>query len=487
MHIKQPRRNFSYRLGGIGLGLLAALALALIFPTAPDDVTATEFPSFSTQINTRMATYVRSSIAVSMTNSAAIVDLVPTSTGSFAESSEVALSVATNNTTGYGLYLSTGDNTSTLSLKNSQGETATIDPVSGFLTSDNYKEHLNSWGYNLQSTQPDITTPTTTGEYKALPKEGEEPVVETKKLSSEDSYTLKFATAISTNLPSGMYSNTVVASVVANPLEVKSLTDITTMQEMTANICTISSEGETKKLIDTRDNNEYQVTKLRDGNCWMTENLKLTAPDEPIETGSEVKGRKLTSADSDISEGREWIMAPTYTEVTKENTTSDDPNFLATYTMEATTAKGYGTYYTFNSATAGTGQNVTANGQNDPTVPYEKGNAPDSVCPKGWKLPLVKAEDNGSFRKLFKAYNVSTTADLLVEPLNFAESNMVSVGSNGGGFGGAGKGQGYYWTRVSATRTTAWGLDFNPTGYAPGYDGTRRNARTVRCVAVSQQ
>lgn len=61
---------------------------------------------------------------------------------------------------------------------------------------------------------------------------------------------------------------------VSGPLKT-TLTDISTMQEMTSKICQDSVLNETKQLKDTRDGKLYWVAKLPDEQCWMTQNLDL--------------------------------------------------------------------------------------------------------------------------------------------------------------------------------------------------------------------
>ncbi len=52
------------------------------------------------------------------------------------------------------------------------------------------------------------------------------------------------------------------------------LSDISTMQEMTAEICNNTPEHYSKPLTDTRDSQSYQVTKLKGTvGCWMTQNM----------------------------------------------------------------------------------------------------------------------------------------------------------------------------------------------------------------------
>ena len=47
------------------------------------------------------------------------------------------------------------------------------------------------------------------------------------------------------------------------------------MQSFTSQMCASMNEHDEKYIIDTRDNELYTTTKLKDGKCWMTENLRL--------------------------------------------------------------------------------------------------------------------------------------------------------------------------------------------------------------------
>jgi hypothetical protein len=81
------------------------------------------------------------------------------------------------------------------------------------------------------------------------------------------------------------------------------------MQEMTTAICSASEIGETKQLRDVRDGKYYWVTKLKDNNCWMTQNLDLN-----LTTAG------LTAATSDISSA--WNSSSTYPPVRYETSIS---------------------------------------------------------------------------------------------------------------------------------------------------------------------
>ena len=84
----------------------------------------------------------------------------------------------------------------------------------------------------------------------------------------------------------------------------KTIYDIEYMQEMTPEICdasptptafladgSINLDVPETHLTDARDGSKYTVRKLADGNCWMTENLRL-----------DLGSRTLSSEDTDIPE-----------------------------------------------------------------------------------------------------------------------------------------------------------------------------------------
>ena len=208
-------------------------------------------------------------ISISLQN-ALTVDVLPTQDGTFS-SNTTALSISTNNETGYSLYMATGNGENTLTSQN-PGTSDVIAAVNGGdngVTSAGFGN--NTWGYNLsQEAVSDATA------YKAVPTAtGDTAIISTSSPTEADTYNLTFGTKVDTSLPSGTYSNDVVVSVVANPAFVPVFDGIQTMQEMTSTICADAAENDTAQLTDTRDGKQYWVTKLADGNCWMTQNLDL--------------------------------------------------------------------------------------------------------------------------------------------------------------------------------------------------------------------
>ena len=231
---------------------------------------------------------------------------------------------------------------------------------------------------------------------------------------------------------------------------------IRTLQEMTPSICNaettpiVSSTGTTYQhsdntslvpaagLTDTRDGNEYVVKKLADGRCWMTENLRLI-------------NKTISSADSNLPEGETWTIPA-----------SSVSGFIAQNTNNAYLDSTYGGYYSFYTATAGTGgTNLTS------------GNAPSSICPKGWRLP--SGGDTGEFLTLFNNYDSSA---LLQGDPGFVLSGYAYRGSvsEQGTYGA-------FWSSTTYNVNLAYLLDLYSDNVSPWLSTVKYMGYSVRCVA----
>ena len=262
-------------------------------------------------------------------------------------------------------------------------------------------------------------------------------------------------------------------------------------------------------------------TKLADGNCWMTQNLELD-----LSTNT-----PLTSELSDVTSS--WTPAnSTYTSAqdgTNNNTpvqswnlgkvvwkTPDSSNYCGgssgdydfatagcdsywqdvsnwtpmtqhrtdgiTYDASSQTYDAHylaGNYYSWEAATAGTGHSYTSSGSQ----------APDSICPKGFELPLSHTDNNnvsGSFYNLLNQYGFTSstgsgTNSITRAPLFFVRSGYVYPTYY---LGNAGYG-GYYWSSVADSSSSAYVLTFYSSRVNPSNDGSRYYGHSVRCVALS--
>ena len=326
-----------------GASLLALLILgAMIFPTLPQSAQAEEAGS-------KVSLSVAPVISLSLQDTVA-VDVTPTQDGTF-RSNTATLSISTNNETGYSLYMATSNGKNTLISQNpsiSNVISAVNGGEDGVVSA---KFDNNTWGYNLsQEAVSDATA------YKAVPAAtGDAALITTESPTEADTYNLTFGTKVDTSLPSGTYSNDVVVSVVANPAYVPTISEVADMQDVTAEICAASAEGETATLIDTRDGSDYTVAKINE-NCWMTQNLRLSG------------GRTLTSADSNVASS--WSFPSTPLEGSSSSYTAPQ------VTISSDTS--YGGYYNFCAASAET--NCQTSSPVNTNTTYD-------ICPKGWRLP----------------------------------------------------------------------------------------------------
>ena len=481
-------------LAGTSGAVMVLVLGAMLFPSLPTAVQAEESGS-TANLN------VESAVAITLPDTVAI-DVTPTPDGTFS-SSNVNLSVSTNNNSGYALYFATTGDDNHMHSQN-QATTETIAPVSGSVTQATFAN--NTWGYNLRAASEGDANAST--QYQAVPTSGDT-ALKTTSAPSNDSYNLTFGAKVNTSIPSGTYTNTVAVSVVANPPLVADMTSLSTMQEMTPEVCEATEVGTVARLTDARDQKQYWVTKLADGNCWMTQNLDLDLS----------TSKALTPDDSDVSSN--WTPTRSTTTSIFSNTTNteqyswdpgywvkSDPDGYSNYCGSSSgitsfndadcTSAGWtnvssmtpmddgttntvisgntynahylvGNFYQWNAATAGTGGTITSQ------------EATDSICPKGWRLPTSKS--SGEYQALMAAYNITSNTDsttrITQSPLYFHPSGAVSSGS----LWYAGD-SGYYWSSTAYSSTNrAYSLYFYSGDVNPSYYGNRYYGFSVRCLA----
>ena len=481
-------------LAGTSGAVMVLVLGAMLFPSLPTAVQAEESGS-TANLN------VESAVAITLPDTVAI-DVTPTPDGTFS-SSNVNLSVSTNNNSGYALYFATTGDDNHMHSQN-QATTETIAPVSGSVTQATFAN--NTWGYNLRAASEGDANAST--QYQAVPTSGDT-ALKTTSAPSNDSYNLTFGAKVNTSIPSGTYTNTVAVSVVANPPLVADMTSLSTMQEMTPEVCEATEVGTVARLTDARDQKQYWVTKLADGNCWMTQNLDLDLS----------TSKALTPDDSDVSSN--WTPTRSTTTSIFSNTTNteqyswdpgywvkSDPDGYSNYCGSSSgitsfndadcTSAGWtnvssmtpmddgttntvisgntynahylvGNFYQWNAATAGTGGTITSQ------------EATDSICPKGWRLPTSKS--SGEYQALMAAYNITSNTDsttrITQSPLYFHPSGNVYSGSlrNAGSLGD-------YWSSTAFSSTNiAYHLYFSSGYVSPSDVSSRYYGFSVRCLA----
>ena len=213
--------------------------------------------------------------------------------------------------------------------------------------------------------------------------------------------------------------------------------NIANMQDMTPEICAKAQTHQTTTLRDARDGNTYAVAKLKDGKCWMTQNLRII-------------NKTITPADSDVTTNYA-IPASSINGFSSNNTSN-------------AYVDNDGGLYTWYTATAGTGtQSMSTQGQNT-TV---------SICPKGWRLPT--SGNGGEFEALNNRY--SSISDLTANA-DFTLSGRVHSSSRG--YQGS---SGYYWSSTVNSSSNAYHLLLNTSYVYPANHSSKNYGFSVRCIA----
>ena len=151
-----------------------------------------------------------------------------------------------------------------------------------------------------------------------------------------------------------------------------------------------------------------------------------------------------------------------------------------------------GNYYSWNTATAGTGGTITS------------GTASDSICPRNWKLPTSNNQTKGSFYYLLSKYGLTSSVsagsyNIARSPLYFVRSGHVFPASSAGRGPSLSVGNaGWYWSsRAGNINHRAYYLYFDKTTVNPSkvntdgdddlsfsdYSNRRYVGLSLRCLA----
>ncbi|RYC74649.1 InlB B-repeat-containing protein [Candidatus Nanosyncoccus alces] len=160
-------------------------------------------------------------------------------------------------------------------------------------------------------------------------------------------------------------------------------------------------------LTDSRDGEVYTIAKLADGNCWMTENLRL---DNSVAEGDTPTTQELSTTNTNhpslpltndysaqTTSNRlsassnnwctDWDQAACYDQsiINTNNSDLGNTDLTASYNASGDNAQwySYGNNYNWYSATAGNGKQET-----DSNVTVE-----GDLCPAGWQLPYGGSGD----------------------------------------------------------------------------------------------
>ena len=225
------------------------------------------------------------------------------------------------------------------------------------------------------------------------------------------------------------------------------------MQDMTTDICSsVSGNGETTatQLVDTRDNKLYWVTKLKDGHCWMTQNLDFnidstkTYTHDDTDLGWDPNSFDINATWKPATNGRynlpvngtsvpgwsnqnnhPYSADPGDVYYYTSNSTSDDIKYTS---LSACITAGHtegeckhyhaGNYYNWTAA-------IASNNSSNLTTQYT--NAPNSICPKGWRLPIATNADQSIYEFGEMLYRQGIIAQKIGSPVDYTANGFNNI------------------------------------------------------------
>lgn len=402
-------------------------------------------------------------LSVSLSSSDLIIpNLIP---GSTLDSNSINVSVATNAV--YGYTLSANVNDENLVHSNNIDTFSSIDPSANLetLTVD------NTWGYASK-----LSNETTWSNYNGLSNSSNAILLDNSNAAdSSGNIDFKISAKASSTQPSGEYTGTInfIAVTKVAPMSLldsfiasgaEQLNGYYKMQDMTHDICSnVDIEESELQLIDVRDNKIYWVAKLKDGNCWMTQNLELDLianstilnsinTDIDINSYNPTSGAYSPEGGYSKNESNNVVTwSPVRSTIAKGNlspyTWLDDNNSSCSYgsnsiyyyDISTSTRHTFDSLYECRAAgytdcehyEAGNYYNWSAAVASDNTIEFNEpsNNVNNSICPKGWKLPRRSLKND--FGTLSSSYPI----DFRNPPLYFTYAGYLNSGkiNNAGG------------------------------------------------------
>jgi hypothetical protein len=324
--------------------------------------------------------------------------------------SSIDLTVKTNSLYGFTLSIEDADNNTNMVHENpnvSEVFTSSFEGQKTSATLDN-----GTWGYSLDGGE----------NYISMPVYGSPRLIDqkVKRQTSLVTNTVDFGAKVG-NATSGTYSDTVLFTAYTNGADglPEDGTEVegakSTVKRMQGDfVCDELEIGERAYVIDIRDKNKYSVMRLKDGNCWMLNDLRLV-------------DKTISSADSDLPLGSTFVVKPSdikslslvnhvYAQLAELGIDVDEENFDPTILadeeimphLDINVSGVYkdqdSTFYTLYTASAGSSSempitiqdiiNGSSSGSDDNGSTYtEFSEISSSICPAGWKLPsYVKLE-----------------------------------------------------------------------------------------------
>ena len=263
----------------------------------------------------------------------------------------------------------------------------------------------------------------------------------TTDMDEGSSFTTTYAIYTTSNQHAGTY-NGQVKYVLTHP---STQPYVYYMQEVDKWKNTIALE-ESVQAIDMRDGKKYWVTKLKDGNIWMTQNLDFDIKANTIlnsqTTDLNVAYDSSTGQYAEYSDGYTKdngiiYYTPASTATTIDFTGINVPGWQNSNTVPYTANKtdstetghaSLGNYYNWTAAIASNNSSSLTQG----TLSDISKNPKNSICPKGWRLPTISNQSEtipGSTNEFARLGSLYGTSNVIYSPIFFTKNGNIFLTS----------------------------------------------------------
>ena len=272
-------------------------------------------------------------------------------------------------------------------------------------------------------------------------------------------------------------------------------------QELTKSMCNTIAITQNQTLKDTRDSNTYLVGKLKDGNCWMLDNLALDPTDATTAANmNENNTNATTAAINNLLNGGSTTTGWSNTAVADVDTNfynggyivprinnASKDTLVTSYGPAATNGQAkVGLYYNYCAASAST---YCYAGNQGVDVPDTDIDAPQDICPANWRMPTGGSYDDSTHTGTGEYYTLGTALGLTFDEDEWGFTGntyqtALSTPLSGWYYYSSAVSQGSWGSWWSSTYSDGYGmyvLGVYPTYVYPDYD-FRGSGYTMRCL-----
>ena len=196
-------------------------------------------------------------------------------------------------------------------------------------------------------------------------------------------------------------------------------------QDLNNSMCKTVSVAQNLVVKDVRDNNTYMIGRLKDGRCWMLDNLALD-PTDPTTAfnmnasntnasaeaiNNYLNGGSTTAGWSNVAVVKKtsgWNIGSSNPDTQPYINTQSRDALVTSYGPASTNGQAkVGIYYNFCAASIGTYCYAYSNVVDIPGTDID---APQDICPAGWRMPTGDA-GSGEYGALVDKYTTDDATD----------------------------------------------------------------------------